>query len=366
MREDYRNRRRPDPRPRRKVDRPPSQSPTGPVEDSPARGERLQKVLAAAGIASRRECEELILAGRVEVERRVVTTLGTRVDPLAQEIRVDGVTLPRPKRAYFLLNKPSGVVCTNDDPSGRARVIDLIKSDLRLFPVGRLDRSSEGLIVVTNDGALANRLTHPRYGIEKTYLARCVGHLTQVDFDRLRSGVRLAEGVARVESITLKKRHPQSSDLIIVLKEGRNREIRRILASVGHKVLHLRRIAIGPIRIEDLPIGAYRKLLFEEVQLLEKAARDSKQSGRRGSEARSGSPDMKRRPGARPPRRSSTQASSSTQDQRPARPQRPQRPQRPGRPGRPQRPSGRPRPEGRPRPARPSRRQRPPREELPE
>ncbi len=251
------------------------------VESSPSRGERLQKVLAAAGIASRRECEELIQAGRVEIDRRTVTLLGTRVDPLSQEIRVDGVTLPQPKKAYFLLNKPPGVVCTNHDPSGRTRVIDLIRSDLRLFPVGRLDRTTEGLILVTNDGALANRLTHPRYGIEKTYLARCEGHLNQHDFDRLRRGVRLAEGLARVESIKLKKRNLQSSDLIIVLKEGRNREIRRLLASVGHKVLQLRRTAIGPIRIEDMPLGAYRKMLPEEVQLLEHAARDAKRSKKR-------------------------------------------------------------------------------------
>lgn len=241
----------------------------------------MQKILAAAGIASRRDCEDLILEGRVEIDRVAVKELGTRVDPLSQEIRVDGVALPQPKRAYFLLNKPPGVVCTNDDPSGRTRVVDLIRSDLRLFPVGRLDRTSEGLILVTNDGALANRLTHPRYGIEKTYLARCVGHLTPREFDQLRRGVRLAEGMARVESVKLKKKSQQTSDLLIVLKEGRNREIRRLLARIGHKVLQLRRVAIGPITIEDLPMGAYRKLSLEEVRLLEHAAKEARRSGHR-------------------------------------------------------------------------------------
>ena len=162
-------------------------------------GERLQKVLAAAGIASRRECEELIVTGRVEVDRKIVTELGTRVDPFDQEIRVDGVVLPQVKRLYYLLNKPVGVVCTNDDPSGRTRVVDLINTDQRLFPVGRLDRTSEGLILVTNDGELANRLTHPRYGVPKTYLAAVLGHPQSATLDKLRHGVHLAEGFARVE-----------------------------------------------------------------------------------------------------------------------------------------------------------------------
>src|SRR5688572_17625264 len=148
--------------------RPPKQPRDSQADQGAAGAERLQKVLAAAGVGSRRDCEELIQQGRVEVDHQVITELGTKVDPLRQEIRVDGTVLKQPKRAYYVLNKPIGVVSTNFDPSGRARIIDLLPNDERLFPVGRLDRSSEGLIVATNDGAFANRLTHPRYGVEKT------------------------------------------------------------------------------------------------------------------------------------------------------------------------------------------------------
>jgi 23S rRNA pseudouridine2605 synthase len=237
--------------------------------------ERLQKVLAAAGIGSRRDCEQLILEGRVEVERKMVTELGTKVDPTQQEIRVDGVTLHRPKLVYFILNKPTGVICTNFDPAQRTRVIDLIPTEVRVFPVGRLDRGSEGLILVTNDGALANRVTHPRYGLEKTYQVRVAGNPSDEELMQLRRGVRLAEGIARVVSFKVRKRYRQHTDLEIVLNEGKNREIRRILAKVGHKVMQLRRISIGPIRLADLPVGASRKLVPREVQEL-LAATDSR------------------------------------------------------------------------------------------
>lgn len=245
------------------------------------RGERLQKVLAAAGIGSRRECEELILAGRVEVDRQTVTELGTRVDPQRQQIRVDGTPLTSPKRLYFAVNKPPGIVSTNWDPAARMRVVDLVRSDERLFPVGRLDRTSEGLILVTNDGELANRLTHPRYGIDKTYLARVEGCPSLQELDQLRTGVHLAEGIARVASVRVKRRQRETAELEIVLNEGRNREIRRILARIGHKVLQLKRIAVGPLRLGDLPVGACRPLTRDEVQMLERAtARAEGQSGR--------------------------------------------------------------------------------------
>lgn len=315
-------------------------------------GERLQKVLAAAGIASRRDCEELIVTGRVEVDRRTVTELGTRVDPFDQEIRVDGVVLPQVKRLYYLLNKPVGVVCTNDDPSGRTRVVDLINTDQRLFPVGRLDRTSEGLILVTNDGELANRLTHPRYGVPKTYLAAVLGHPQPSTLDKLRHGVHLAEGFARVESIVMKRRRPRDTELIIVLKEGRNREIRRLLARVGHKVLRLRRIAIGPLKIEDLAPGAYRKLTQDEVKLLQTTSRrppkgksaDSSGEHLEGSErprtgarpARPARPSRGARPvhGARPAR-----GTQPARGARPARGERPIQGARPARGNRPLRPT---------------------------
>ena len=156
-------------------------------------------MLAAAGLGSRRACEELISAGRVEVDRQVVTQLGTRVDPEAQEIRVDGERLPDPKRVVYMLFKPVGVVTTNYDPDGRPRVVDLVPGERRLFAIGRLDRMSEGLILVTNDGDLANLLAHPRYGVEKRYLVQVAGVPTPETLDKLRRGIGLAEGMARAQ-----------------------------------------------------------------------------------------------------------------------------------------------------------------------
>ncbi|MFH1923454.1 MAG: pseudouridine synthase [Planctomycetota bacterium] len=237
-------------------------------------GERLQKVLAAAGVGSRRHCEELILAGRVEVDGSVVTELGTRVDPGREQLRVDGVKLTQPRRVYYALNKPSGVVCTNRDPSGRPRATDLIPGrPERLFTVGRLDLNSEGLILLTNDGELANRLTHPRYGVQKTYRVLVAGHPTSEVVSRLRKGVQLAEGLAKIAVVRVKRRHKQSTIMEVVLEEGRNREIRRLLARVGHKVLQLVRIAIGPLRLGNLASGEYRRLSREEVSALRRAAK---------------------------------------------------------------------------------------------
>ncbi|MDA1052034.1 MAG: pseudouridine synthase [Planctomycetota bacterium] len=232
----------------------------------------MQKVLAAAGVGSRRDCEELIREGRVEVDGEIVQELGTRVDPVSQRIRVDGTTLPAPRRVYYLLNKPSGVLCTNNDPSGRARAVDLIRSNERLFTVGRLDQASEGLIILTNDGELANQLTHPRYGIEKVYRVRVAGTPEPAVLDKLKRGVHFADGFAKVSDVRVKSRLKQSTDLEIVLNEGRNREIRRLLARIGHKVLSLTRIAMGPLRLGDVPSGAHRQLTREEVKSLRNAA----------------------------------------------------------------------------------------------
>ncbi|HAY80414.1 MAG TPA: pseudouridine synthase [Planctomycetaceae bacterium] len=235
---------------------------------SATEGERLQKVLAAAGFGSRRECETLILEGRVEVDRTLVTELGTRVNPDQQEVRVDGDPLKLRRRTYYAINKPAGVVSTNRDPQGRPRVVDLVPSQDRLFTVGRLDIASEGLILVTNDGEWANRLTHPRYGVHKTYVVRVAGTPSVEELRVLKRGVHLAEAVARVENVKIKKRHGRSTDLEIVLKEGRNREIRRLLARVGHKVLTLTRVAVGTYKLGDLPSGAYRKLTVSEAKKL--------------------------------------------------------------------------------------------------
>jgi 23S rRNA pseudouridine2605 synthase len=233
--------------------------------------QRLQKVLAAAGLGSRRQCEELITAGRVDVDRRVVTELGTRVDPAKQAIRVDGVALHTARLEYFAVNKPSGVLCTNRDPSGRTRVVDLIDAKhARLFTIGRLDLHSEGLILVTNDGDLANRLTHPRYGVSKTYRVVVAGNPTREVLDKLEQGIHLAEGFARAERMQIKSHHKESTVLEMVLREGKNREIRRLLARVGHKVLRLTRIAVGPVRLGSLPTGAVRRLMPDEVRALQR------------------------------------------------------------------------------------------------
>ena len=228
---------------------------------------RLQKVLAAAGLGSRRQCEELITAGRVEIDRRVATELGTRVDPFTQEIRVDGMVLARQKREYYALHKPKGFVTTASDPSGRPRVIDLIPSGGKhLFAVGRLDMSSEGLILITNDGDWAERITHPRYGVEKTYRVVVAGEPQRSTLAQLERGVYLAEGLARVKRVTMKKPGRKLSVLEMVLDEGKNREIRRVLAKVGHKVHRLIRVAVGSIRLGEMPVGAYRPLSREEIR----------------------------------------------------------------------------------------------------
>ena len=257
-------------RPRRKK-RPAAKPPPAAGPRTP--DQRLQKVLAAAGAGSRRQCEELITTGRVEVDRRVVTELGTKVDPARQEIRLDGQPLSQSKQVYYAVNKPPGVVSTSRDPSGRPRVIDLVPAGgARLFTIGRLDLGSEGLILVTNDGELANRLTHPRYGVPKTYRVQVAGVPTPEVLAQLRHGVRLAEGFARVEQVRIKSRHKESAILEMVLREGRNREVRRLLARVGHKVLRLVRMAVGPVGLGQLPPGEYRRLTSEELQALRRAA----------------------------------------------------------------------------------------------
>ena len=236
------------------------------------RDPRLQKVLAAAGYGSRRACEELILEGRVEIDREICVELGTRVDLATQMVRVDGTVIKAPRMRYFLLNKPVGVVSTARDPWARMRVIDLIDSEERVFTVGRLDKASSGLMLVTNDGELANQLAHPRYGVTKTYQATVAGKPSAETIAKLRKGIHLAEAVARVVSVKLKKAHPQKSVLEIVLSEGRNREIRRMLARVGHKVLQLKRTEMGTIKLGEIPAGAYRELTREEVKKLRQAS----------------------------------------------------------------------------------------------
>jgi len=279
--------------------KPGARSPAPLDPTAPDDGERLQKILAAAGIGSRRKCEELILTGRVEVDRQVVTHLGAKADPQRQEIRLDGVALPRPRLVHYLVHKPVGVVSTNYDQSGRPRVIDLVppRDNERLFAVGRLDLSSEGLMLLTNDGELANRLTHPRYGVDKTYQVEVAGSIDRDALAALQKGAHLAEGFARAASAKVRTQWKKSTLLEIVLREGRNREIRRLLARVGHKVLRLKRVGLGPLRLGELPVGEYRPIEPGELRELRQAAFAGRTATRR---KRSGGPKRRLAPRAVP------------------------------------------------------------------
>lgn len=268
---------------RRRTKRGPSPAPTRSDE------QRLQRALASAGLGSRRDCEALIEEGRVEVDGKVVTQLGTKVNPRKQKIRVDGSPVKFGRLQYFAVNKPPGVVSTSKDPSGRMRVIDLIKTKERVYNVGRLDKSSEGLILVTNDGDLANFLTHPRYSVQKIYMVQVAGSPDVSELKKLQRGVYLAEGLAKVVGAKIKKRTKESTWLEITLEEGRNREIRRLLASIGHKVLRLRRVAIGSLRLGELPLGAHRKLEKHEIQGLWYSTARQKSSTKKPRHSKSGS-----------------------------------------------------------------------------
>jgi len=231
--------------------------------------ERLQKLLARAGVASRRACEELIAAGRVTVDGDVVTTLGVKADLAEHDVRLDGQRLRPERLEYWILNKPKGVVCTNYDPAGRRRPIDLVRgTKARLFPVGRLDADSKGLLLMTNDGEFANRLTHPRYGVPKTYQATVAGRVTGNDISRMMRGVHLAGGRTRTARVDVVKRGRARSTLRITLREGRNRQIRRILARLGHPVRELVRTRIGRIAVRGMRVGEARRLTGTEVEYL--------------------------------------------------------------------------------------------------
>ncbi len=229
---------------------------------------RLQRLLASAGFGSRRQCEDLIEMGRVEVDGTLVTQLGSTVDPKTQKVKVDGNLLRAQKRVYYAVNKPVGFVTTNRDPQGRPRVIDLVPPSERVFPVGRLDRSSEGLLLLTNDGELSQKLTHPKFGVRKVYRVTVAGKVDAESMKKMRQGIYIAEGFVKVEGAKLVKTRSRATEMEIILREGKNREIRRILARLGHKVQTLRRIAVGPLKLGDLPHGAYRILTAKEVDKL--------------------------------------------------------------------------------------------------
>jgi 23S rRNA pseudouridine2605 synthase len=228
---------------------------------------RLQKLLAQSGIASRRKCEELMLAGEVEVDGEVVTRLGTKVDPTTAVIRVSGKRLPPvSSHVYLVLNKPRGVVSTMSDPEGRPTLSDYVADrPERLFHVGRLDTDTDGLILLTNDGDFAQRLAHPSYEVEKTYVAEVAGRVDKAVIRTLLAGVTLEDGPVEVRRARVVSSTADRGIVELVIHEGRNRIVRRLLDHVGHPVKRLSRTAIGPVRIGNLKSGSIRELTTDEV-----------------------------------------------------------------------------------------------------
>ncbi|MEZ5092553.1 pseudouridine synthase [Nocardioides sp.] len=235
---------------------------------------RLQKLLAQSGVASRRRCEELMLDGQVEVDGEVVTRLGTKVDPRTAVIRVQGRRLPPVSpHVYLVLHKPRGVVSTMSDPEGRRTLQDFVaERPERLFHVGRLDTDTSGLIILTNDGDFAHRLAHPSYEVDKTYVAEVDGEVTKATLQRLRDGVTLEDGPVAVSSARVVSRGEGGAAgraiVEVVIHEGRNRIVRRLLAEVGHPVRRLTRTRLGPVRLGSLRSGAVRELTSDELGAL--------------------------------------------------------------------------------------------------
>jgi len=231
---------------------------------------RLQKLLATSGVASRRKCEELMLAGEVEVDGEIVTRLGTKVDPTTAVIRVSGKRLPPiSPNVYLVLNKPRGVVSTMSDPEGRPTLTDYVADrPERLFHVGRLDTDTDGLILLTNDGDFAQRLAHPSYEVEKTYVAEVAGAVDKGTVRTLLDGVVLEDGPVEVRRARVISSTNDRGIVELVIHEGRNRIVRRLLAEIGHPVQRLTRTAIGPVRIGNLKQGTLRELSVDEVGTL--------------------------------------------------------------------------------------------------
>lgn len=238
------------------------------MNDEDRTGERLQKVLARIGIGSRRVCEDLIAEGAITVNGEVAV-LGRRVDVDNDEIAINGVIIGiRPGIVHLLLNKPTGVITTADDPHGRPTVLELVPDEPRVFPVGRLDMDTEGLLLLTNDGDLAHRLTHPSFGVEKEYIAHVEGEPTRGELRLLREGVELEDGMTAPAKAAL----VGPGILRLTIHEGRNRQIRRMCEAVGHPVIRLIRTRIGPLADRKLKPGEWRPLTGPELRSLEKAA----------------------------------------------------------------------------------------------
>lgn len=230
---------------------------------------RLQKYLAACGVASRRAAERLIAEGHITVDGQRVTEMGTQVE-IGQDIRVDGrLVTPEPEKCYIMYHKPAGEVTTVSDPEGRATVLDKFRDyPVRLYPVGRLDYDSEGLLLLTNDGELTERMLHPSGEVEKVYLARVSNQVTPEEARRLENGVMVDGRRTARAKVKLLGQKPLYTDMLITIHEGRNRQVRKMVEQVGHQVVLLRRIRFGPLKLDDLPRGMWRELEPEEIARL--------------------------------------------------------------------------------------------------
>ena len=260
-------------RPRRQGGKSLERRPARPSPENEPGAERLQKLLAHSGVGSRRACEDFILQGRVSINGLTVRELGTKVVPGRDKVAVDGQPIHDERPAYIAVNKPKGYVSTNKDPSGRPRVVDLVPDiPQRVYTVGRLDEMSTGLMLLTNDGDLANRLSHPKFGVEKVYRAVVAGTPPPEVLQKLVEGVWLAEGKVRAKRVKPIAHKGDATVMELVLAEGKNREVRRMFAKFGHKVMTLTRVAVGPVTLKGLKPGGWRFLNAREVDLLRKVA----------------------------------------------------------------------------------------------
>ncbi len=241
--------------------------------------ERLQKILAQAGIASRRKCEDLIVAGKVEVNGEVVTTLGTKADPDQDIITVSGRPIRNEKKVYLVMNKPKGVITSASDPEGRKIVSDYLRDiKERVYPVGRLDYDTEGLLLLTNDGEFANLLTHPKHHVPKTYMATVKGVPHGTELDKLKQGIMLDDGMTSPADVEYKDIDTTKNEatISITIYEGRNRQVRRMFEAISHPVIKLKRISFGDLLLQNLKRGLFRHLTKNEIEDLIKLAKSPK------------------------------------------------------------------------------------------
>lgn len=231
--------------------------------------ERLQKYMASCGIASRRRCEEIIMSGRVKVNGKTIKELGTKIDAKNDKVTLDGKYITcEEKKIYIALNKPKGYVCTVSDEKGRKTVLDLVKVKERIYPVGRLDYDTTGLLLMTNDGEIYNNIIHPRKSIDKVYEAKIVGIPNEMEMDKFKNGIVLDERKTSPANITIIRTENDCSVVSVTIHEGRNRQVRRMCEAIGHPVIELNRVSIGNIKLKELQIGKWRYLYSEEIAYL--------------------------------------------------------------------------------------------------